>query len=129
MITNLVVTIQGRVIATGISNGKPIRLDSNMAPSLSFQYDTFKYLDNRQTYTVGDVEFNMDESQKAEIREIMRDIKEDKELTQNLSENIKALNYLKSTDWYITRKVEIGKEVPQDILDKRKLARESIHDL
>ena len=34
-----------------------------------------------------------------------------------------ALEYLSSTDWYVTRMAETGKEIPQDVLDKRKFAR------
>ena len=32
-------------------------------------------------------------------------------------------NYLKDTDWYITRNTETGKEIPADILAKRAQAR------
>lgn len=34
-----------------------------------------------------------------------------------------ALAYLNSTDWYVARKQETGKEIPQDVLDKRAEAR------
>lgn len=32
--------------------------------------------------------------------------------------------YLAATDWYVTRKFETGKEIPEDILIKRQEARE-----
>lgn len=35
----------------------------------------------------------------------------------------KGLNYLLSTDWYVTRLTETGKPIPEDILEKRKQAR------
>jgi ABC-type proline/glycine betaine transport system substrate-binding protein len=35
--------------------------------------------------------------------------------------------YLKNTDWYYARKMEIGKEVPQDVVDNRAAAREYIN--
>jgi hypothetical protein len=36
-----------------------------------------------------------------------------------------AQAYLVKTDWYVTRKVETGKEIPDDILAARKAAREA----
>lgn len=40
--------------------------------------------------------------------------------------NAEARAYLASTDWYVTRKIETGVEIPQDILDARTAARISI---
>lgn len=40
--------------------------------------------------------------------------------------NDKALKYLNSTDWYITRFTELGVPIPQIILDNRKNARLNI---
>lgn len=40
--------------------------------------------------------------------------------------NQHAIAYLASTDWYIVRQVERGIPVPQDILDARQSARDSI---
>lgn len=34
-----------------------------------------------------------------------------------------ALNYLASTDWYVTRKIETGVEIPEDVSVKRAEAR------
>ncbi len=40
--------------------------------------------------------------------------------------NAASLLYLKSTDWYVIRKLETGIEVPVEITDKRSIARELI---
>jgi hypothetical protein len=40
--------------------------------------------------------------------------------------NLKARQYLKDTDWYITRQAETGVPVPADILLKRQEARDAI---
>ena len=45
---------------------------------------------------------------------------------QQLKINAESLAYLASTDWYIVRQVESGVPVPQDILDARQSARDSI---
>lgn len=34
-----------------------------------------------------------------------------------------ALKYLFETDWYVTRKIETGEEIPEEILQKRAEAR------
>ena len=36
----------------------------------------------------------------------------------------KAKQYLIDTDWYVIRKIETGKEIPEDILQKRSSARD-----
>ena len=38
-----------------------------------------------------------------------------------------ALAYLRSTDWYVTRKSETGKEIPEDVVAKRNAARLSLN--
>jgi hypothetical protein len=40
--------------------------------------------------------------------------------------NVRCLNYLTSTDWYITRNQETSVAIPADILTKRQIAREAI---
>jgi hypothetical protein len=42
------------------------------------------------------------------------------------SMNIEARLYLANTDWYVIRKNETGKEIPDDVLVKRADAREAI---
>lgn len=40
--------------------------------------------------------------------------------------NVEAERFLKQTDWYVVRKIETGKEIPEDILKAREEAREQI---
>lgn len=40
--------------------------------------------------------------------------------------NMKAKAYLTSTDWYVARQIETGKPIPEEILQKRQAARDSI---
>ena len=40
--------------------------------------------------------------------------------------NAQCLQFLESTDWYITRNTETSVEIPADILTKRQTAREAI---
>ena len=40
--------------------------------------------------------------------------------------NMRARAYLNSTDWYVIRLNETGTPIPEDIVQKRKAARDSI---
>lgn len=40
--------------------------------------------------------------------------------------NFEHLVYLSSTDWYVIRKIETGKDIPKDIIKLRQEARDSI---
>jgi hypothetical protein len=37
-----------------------------------------------------------------------------------------AIAYLKDTDWYIIRKIETGKEIPEEVSEKRNSCRNDI---
>ena len=52
------------------------------------------------------------------------------EIANNLvaMQNYDARKYLADTDWYVTRKAETGKAIPDDILTKRQEAREKVKD-
>ncbi len=52
--------------------------------------------------------------------------KEEAELPDVL--NDLYLNYLNETDWYVTRKFETGKAIPQEVLIKRQEARAAIQN-
>ena len=41
-------------------------------------------------------------------------------------DNYQARQYLAETDWYVTRKAETGKAIPDDILTKREEARAKV---
>jgi hypothetical protein len=47
-------------------------------------------------------------------------------LSKQQQVNQEAMEYLASTDWYVTRKSETGQEIPADVLNKRAAARLSI---
>lgn len=53
------------------------------------------------------------------------------EIANNLvaMENYEARRYLAETDWYVTRKAETGKAIPDDIATKRQEAREKVIEL
>lgn len=44
-------------------------------------------------------------------------------------QNYDARKYLDETDWYVTRKAETGKAIPDDILTKREEARAKVKSI
>ena len=44
-------------------------------------------------------------------------------------QNYQARKYLADTDWYVTRKAETGKAIPDDIVTKRQEAREKVKEI
>lgn len=47
-------------------------------------------------------------------------------MTDQILINMRARAYLNSTDWYVIRFNEIGTLIPEEIIQKRKAARDSI---
>tara|TARA_B100001996_G_scaffold362527_1_gene330113 strand:+ start:3154 stop:3516 length:363 start_codon:yes stop_codon:yes gene_type:complete len=43
--------------------------------------------------------------------------------------NDEHLKYLQSTDWYVVRKADTGKDIPSDVETKRAAARNAIQDI
>jgi len=44
-------------------------------------------------------------------------------------DNLSNRAYLKETDWYVTRKAETNKAIPEDVLAKREAARAAIAEV
>lgn len=44
-----------------------------------------------------------------------------------IEDNLSNIAYLSKTDWYVTRKSETGKAIPEDVLVKRQAARDAIN--
>lgn len=53
------------------------------------------------------------------------------EISNNLvaGDNYRAIRYLADTDWYVTRKAETNKAIPDDIITKRQEARDKVKSL
>lgn len=56
---------------------------------------------------------------------IVKDFRTDSEIAEQLQAqaNAEARAYLNSTDWYVTRFTETGKEIPEEVKTKRDEAR------
>ena len=55
------------------------------------------------------------------------DIAQDERTAKADAKRAEAQAYLAETDWFVTRQVETGKAVPDDIAEKRAEARKQAH--
>lgn len=95
-------------------------------PVFSFSYDAIQFSMNVRSYFQGQVEYQMTESQIAEVLQFLQTLDVSEERSRRYAENQRLLDYLRSTDWYVIRKEETGVAIPQDILDERERARQAI---
>lgn len=63
------------------------------------------------------------------VDELYSDAQPSLEVNPQIEVNAQARAYLTSTDWYIIRLQENGTPVPQDILDARQAARDSVVEI
>lgn len=110
---------------------------AELKPTLSFEYDSFQYsevfVDTLNYVEIGNIKRIMADTEATEIKHLAmswtqqlgQEGNPNPEQLQEMSNN-EAKQYLMSTDWYVTRKVETGEEIPADILGARAEARASI---
>lgn len=109
----------------------PLELENNIEKYLMPENSTFiEPLKDKKNYTVI---FDRNKN-KWKYKKIKKKDNEKNEYftmeEQNIIFKIMDLrSYLYKTDWYVTRKLETGKEIPEDILNKRKEVREEISEL
>lgn len=99
-------------------------LESNMKPEFSFEYNSlmFDFLIDMGKIIVENEIVQLTDAQKEEVNTFIDAVEVDAEAQLNLD----SREYLVNTDWYITRRAEIGTAIPMDILAKRAEARAAI---
>lgn len=95
----------------------------NEKPKFSFEYENLEYVEQASIFTVdGDP---MTDEQKKEILARIESVAVPNDWFKIMKKQ-PYLEYLSHTDWYVTRKIETGKEIPTDVIAKRDEAREAI---
>lgn len=79
--------------------------------------------EERQAYFDKNGAYPIEESDIPEVERLAPLSAEQIEQAEGIRLKLVAKQYLKDTDWYVTRKAETGKAVPEDILTKRAQAR------
>lgn len=96
------VDAQGRIITINApqSSVELVSLDVQLAPSVAANPELYRW--------------------DGEVFALSLEAQQDKEQSEM---RVKANQYLGATDFYLTRKVETGEDVPQEVLTKRAKAR------
>ena len=97
-------------------------LSANIKPEFSFEYEALAYDGATRQFRSGDEDHELTEEQVQEVEAFITTIESDPVAQTNME----SLQYLAETDWYVTRKYETGKAIPQEVLIKRQEAREDI---
>ena len=100
---------------TGRTNDGEV-LRSNTIPTFSFDYDVLTYTPNERSRFWKLERHKLTEEQEAEVERHISGIVVDEELTQRMAQNHQARKILAQTDWYVVRKMETGKEIPDNII-------------
>ena len=98
---------------------------AGIKPELSFEYEALVYDGAAGQYRASGADHDLTTEQILEVEQYIRSIEADA-TTQT---NMESLQYLTETDWYVVRKFETGKAVPQEILIKRQEARDAVKEL
>lgn len=77
----------------------------------------------KEIHGLSDAEATADNKYVQSILAVME--QEDVVIAQKMLKS-EALQYLARTDWYVSRKAETGKEIPEDVLRQRANARAAI---
>ena len=101
-------------------------LRSNTTPTFSFDYDVLTYTQNERSRFWQLERHKLTEEQEAEVERHISGIVVDTELTTQMAQNHQARKILAQTDWYVVRKMETGKEIPDNIISLRMQARSNV---
>jgi len=96
---------------------------SKQRPAFSFDYDVVTYTENDKSIVWQVARRNMTKEETEEVLRHMDSIKVDVALTTRMGENATAKKILERTDWYVIRKIETGKAIPENVTTMRAEAR------
>tara|TARA_X000001036_G_scaffold141529_1_gene134382 strand:- start:495 stop:908 length:414 start_codon:yes stop_codon:yes gene_type:complete len=103
-------------------------LRSASRPPFSFDYEVLTYTPIERSRFWKLERHKLTEEQEAEVERHIDSITVDTELTTRMAQNHQARKILADTDWYVVRKMENGKEIPDHIIDMRMKARSLVVD-
>lgn len=120
----MIIPVYQNALVSIMKNNRSIT--GNIRPQFSFQYDGIQYSMTAQHILLNGEVYQMTADQQKEVDDFLETVNPSEEASRQYAENLKHLQYLRSTDWYVIRKTETGVEIPMDILESRRLAREAI---
>ena len=100
-----------------------ILIRSSTRPTFSFEYETVTYTENEKTVFYNLERRNLTVEEQEEVLRYISTIVIDQELSEKMTANAQAKSILEQTDWYVIRKIETDKAIPEDITSMRVQAR------
>jgi hypothetical protein len=101
-------------------------ITGSIRPQFSFNYQALQFGQSVHVYVNDGVEYQMTDAQKEEVLNFLNNLEVSEEKSRQYAESLANLKYLEATDWYVTRMIESGVPVPEDILAARAAARAKI---
>lgn len=102
------------------------RLEAFIKPEFSFEYDSIQFHEQSKGFVLDDQWNAFTPEQEQELAAYIASQNEDPVAGPQIRANIEAQMYLDQTDWYVVRKFETGKAIPQEVLVQRQEARDMI---
>jgi hypothetical protein len=98
-------------------------LKSQERPPMSFDYTILTYSPEEKTVYHNLSKRDLTEEEQQEVLQYVTSIQENPDLTRQMAMNMQAKQFLNNTDWYVTRYVEKGIPIPEEIQIQRENAR------
>ena len=90
---------------------------------MSFDYTILTYSPEEKTVYHNLSKRDLTEEEQQEVLQYVTSIQENPDLTRQMAMNMQAKQFLNNTDWYVTRYVEKGIPIPEEIQIQRENAR------
>lgn len=107
-----------------MKNGRHIT--GTLRPQFSFQYEAIQFSASVRKYMHQGAAIDMTPQQQQEVLSYLATVEVDEEKSRQFAQNVHNYEYLKATDWYVTRFMETGVPIPEDISAARAAARAGI---
>lgn len=101
-------------------------LKSQSRPHMSFDYTVLTYSADEKTVYHDYSKRDLTQEEREEVLRYITEIQENPDLTRQMAMNMQAKAYLNNTDWYVTRFIEKGIPIPENIQLQRQNARDII---
>lgn len=103
-------------------------LRSNGRPPMSFDYEVLTFTPEEKSRFWRGQKYTLSADEIIEVETYVNSVEADTTITEAMTQIHQSKSILAATDWYVTRKIETGKDIPDNILEMRATAREIINE-
>lgn len=101
-------------------------ITGGMRPQFSFAYQAIQFSASVRRYVNQGVDHEMTPEQQQEVLDFLATVEVNEEASAQYARNVHYIEYLKATDWYVTRFAETGAPIPEEVRIARQAARDGI---